>query len=300
MKARLSICLLVVCASVAPLRSDETLPPFGRIALVDEIDAAGSGAAHRFVDSPVGASLVATVLGQACRVLASVSNESSHLVYRIGEGKGLKAGGHYVLAVEYPEDVARAMVVVNSGNEAMRGFHTGVAVGDALNAKYVSHRCESLDMPLSGEWQWWTLLIRLHDRFAEKGRAGSPSPRPLLPADGFDVAIAQFSSPNDPLSAGIAVRRIRLYEVLEPEGLALSVRLPPPGLPRRHLFWREEMSDGVIAAWPWRWTGSGTRRACHGSWGSTPTRRTCWSSALANIGTPRRTAATTGCSLTVR
>lgn len=234
------------CLSAEHACGETVLAPFGQVALVDEIDASGDGAAHRFLDSPVGASRVATILGEACRVLTPVSNESSHVVYRLGEGKGLKAGGHYVLAVEYPEDVSRGMVVVNSGNETIRGFHTGWAVGDALNAKYTSHHCESLDMPMAGNWQWWTLLIRLHDRFAEKGRAGSPSPRPLLPADGFDVAVAHFSAPNDPLSAGIAVRRIRLYEVLEPEGLALTVRLPPPELPRRHLFWREEMSDGVL------------------------------------------------------
>lgn len=226
--------------------AETVLQPFGRVLLVDEINTAGDGAGHRFLDSPAGASQVATVLGESCRVLPTVAAESSHVVYRIGEGKGLKAGAHYVLAVEYPEDVARSMVIVNSGNEAMRGLHTGLAVGDALEAKYVDHYCESLDMPLSGGWEWWTLLLCLHDRFAEKGRAGSASVRPLRPTDGFDVAISQFSTPNAPLSAGLAVRRIRLYEVLEPETLALTLRLPPPGLPRRHLFWREEMSDGVI------------------------------------------------------
>lgn len=48
------------------------------------------------------------------------------------------------------------------------------------------------------------------------------------------------------MSRGAAVNRIRLFEVLEPDQLAQPVSLPPAPLPRRHLFWREEMADGII------------------------------------------------------
>jgi hypothetical protein len=37
-----------------------------------------------------------------------------------------------------------------------------------------------------------------------------------------------------------------LFEVVDPQQLAQPLRLPPAGLPHRHLFWREEMSDGII------------------------------------------------------
>ena len=69
--------------------------------------------------------------------------------------------------------------------------------------------------------------------------------RELLPDDGFPVTIAQFSAENIPASRGAAVSAIRLYEVLEPEKLKATYTLPD-GLPQRHLFWREEMADGII------------------------------------------------------
>jgi hypothetical protein len=42
------------------------------------------------------------------------------------------------------------------------------------------------------------------------------------------------------------VSHIRLFEVVDPDKLAQLVNLPPDELPRRHLFWREEMADGII------------------------------------------------------
>jgi hypothetical protein len=152
----------------------------------------------------------------------------------------------YVLAVDYPEDAPRSMVVINTGNETARGFHTGPTVGDAFHAKYVNNLVESIDVPLSGRWETWSLLFRLHDRFPAQGLVRGPVPRTLAPEDGFDVTIAQFSAENMPLSAGAAASRIRLFEVLDPEKLTQPVTLPPPDLPRRRLFWREEMADGVI------------------------------------------------------
>ena len=93
--------------------------------------------------------------------------------------KLLRPGGVYVLAVDYPEDAPRSMVVINTGNETSRGFHTGPTLGDALHAKYVNNLAESIDVPLSGKWETWSLLFRLHDRFPEKGLVRGPKPRPL-------------------------------------------------------------------------------------------------------------------------
>ncbi|MDX9980822.1 MAG: hypothetical protein RBU25_12425 [Lentisphaeria bacterium] len=223
-----------------------TLAPFGRLSLVDAVDCAGDGQAHGFSESPAGASRVDTILGSPCRVLPTAAKRGSYLSYRLGRNKLLRAGGTYVLAVEYPEDAPRSLMVINAGNETSRGFHTGLALGDALHPKYVNNQVESLDLPLSGAWESWTLLFRLHDRFPEQGLPRGGGPRPLTPEDGFDVTLCQFSTHDAPLSQGVAVRAIRLYEVVDPDTLACPVNFPPEDLPRRRLFWREEMADGVI------------------------------------------------------
>lgn len=223
-------------------------PPYGTLSLVDEVICSDVDQNRPLTEYPTGASSQAQILGRSCRVVAPVRGESSYISYRVGKTKLLRPGGAYVLAVEYPEDVPRTMVVINTGNETARGFHTGPTVGDALHAKYVNSLTESLDVPLSGKWETWSLLIRLHDRFPELGLVRGKGQRPLTPEDGFDVTVAQFSARNAPMSKGIAVGRIRLYEVIDPEKLARPLRLPPDGLPRRHLFWREEMADGVLGS----------------------------------------------------
>ena len=48
------------------------------------------------------------------------------------------------------------------------------------------------------------------------------------------------------MGAGTAVSKIRLYEVQDPAALTVKLNLPPEGLPRRHIFSREEMSDGAV------------------------------------------------------
>jgi hypothetical protein len=223
-----------------------TLDPYGRVSLVDEILCAEDGASHLFSESPEGASRAAAILGQECRVMPTVAKRGSYISYRIGKRKLLRAGGVYVLAVEYPEDAPRSMVVINTGNETYRGFHTGLSLGDAMHPKYVNNNVESLNVPLSGKWEQWTLLTRLHDRFPAKGMHRGAGVRPLKPEDGFDVTICQFPTRSLPLSKGIAVRAIRLYEVLDPDQLVQPIRMPPEDLPHRRLFWREEMADGVV------------------------------------------------------
>jgi len=222
--------------------------PLGKAYLVDEVDCARTAPDHEFAESPAGASRVQTVLGRRCRVLKPTRGEAAYFTYRIGRMKLLQPGASYVLAVEYPEDAPRTVIVSNTGNETIRGFHTGSTVGDAFHAKYVNSLTESLDLPLSGQWETWTHLFRLHDRFTRHNELPrGAKPRPLTPEDGFPVTIAQFSARDMPMSHGAAVARIRLFAVPEPEKLALKLNLPPKDLPHRHLFWREEMADGVVA-----------------------------------------------------
>lgn len=225
-----------------------TIAPFGLLSLVEEIDtAAATAPQNNFRQDPENASKTETILGRPARVLTPVPGEGAYMTYRVGRRKLLRPGAAYVLAIEYPEDKPRTFLVTNTGCETSRGFHTGPATGDALLPKYVNNHNESLDLPLSGKWENWTALFYLHDRFPETGLPrGSEKPRPLVPEDGFDVTIAHFSKENDPLSHGPAIGKIRLYEVVDPAQLDAGVVLPPKELPRRRIFWREEMADGVI------------------------------------------------------
>ena len=222
--------------------------PYGALSLIDEVDLGAPDPGHKFRQDGENEARISEILGRKCRVLPKTENESTHFTVRMGEGKQLRPGAAYVLVVDYPEDAPRSMAVINTGNETSLGFHTGLALGDAMHPKYVDNRVESLDLPLSGRWEQWSLLFHLHDRFPEKGLVrGSDRPRTLTAADGFDVTIAQFSAENIPVSEGAAVRSIRLFEVVDEENLALALHLPPASLPHRSIFWREEMSDGVIA-----------------------------------------------------
>ena len=222
------------------------LPPFGRVRLVDEVDCSTTDPGHHFREDPSGVSTVETILGRPCRVLRPTENESSYMAFRLGKWRLLKPGALYVLAIDYPEDEPRSVIVMNSGNETSRGFHTGTTVGDALHPKYVNNNPESLHVPLSGRYETWTLCFHLHDRFPDLRFLRGKGDRPLTADDGFDVAVAQFSARNDPTSRGVAVSSIRLYEVADDKALAMPLHLPPSPLPRRRIFWREEMADGVI------------------------------------------------------
>ncbi len=222
------------------------LPPFGRLRLVDEVDLSQAQVGHLFRQGPGSTSRVETVLDRPCRVLAPQADRAGYFAVRLGRYKLLRPGAAYVLAVEYPEDRPRSFIVTCGGCETSRGFHTGATVGDALHPKYVNNNPESLRVPLSRKWEAWTLYFHLHDRFPDLAFIRGDGERKLTPDDGFDVAMAHFSAPNDPTSAGPAVARIRLLEVPDGADVAQPVRLPPADLPRRHVFWREEMADGVI------------------------------------------------------
>jgi len=222
------------------------MAPFGKLSLVDEVDAGAADPGHLFEESPKGATRVETILGRSCRVLSPTEGEGAYMSFRVGRFKLLKPGAPYVLAVEYPEDEARSWIVQNGGNETSRGFHTGRTVGDAFHPKYVNNLNESVNVPLSGRYETWKLFFSLHDRFPPRDFIRGKGGRTLTPEDGFAVTVAQFSARDIPASKGAAVARIRLYEVLEPEKMKAAYTPPPAGLPRRHLFWREEMADGVI------------------------------------------------------
>jgi len=218
--------------------------PFGRVELVDEVRCAEPPGDRPFAEHPAGASAVQTLLGGACRVLpAAGAKGPATFSYKLGAGKGLRAGDALVLAVEYPEDVARTVQIVNRGNETFQGFHTGAALGDSLLG-YVGSNAESLRVPLSGKFRTWRQLFFLFDRFHGIARKRDEPNRPDTPATGFWVSVVRLDPGDDPLSAGPAVRAIRLYRVPNMEKLYLPLRRPPAPLPQRHIFTREEMADG--------------------------------------------------------
>ncbi len=224
-------------------------PAFGELKLLDEVNCADASDPHAFQQSPTNVSRIETVLGRQVRVLPNDVPGPKYFAYRLGYGKGLVAGKGYVLSVEYPDDVPRTVIIANNGAEYTRAFHTGNTVGDALMPPYVNPNAESLELPQTGTFQTWQSLFHLHDRYPSIKRprgAEAEHPRDQTPADGFWVIVAQFRPEDAPLSRGAAVARIRLYEAPAAPGYYAQVRLPPTGLPQRHLFFREEMADGVI------------------------------------------------------
>jgi hypothetical protein len=101
---------------------------------------------------------------------------------------------------------------------------------------------------LSGKVRTWQQAFYLHDRFPQLRKMKEAKDRTMTPDQGFWVAIAQFRPEDDPHNHGAAVCRIALYEAPELSAMTQPLTLPPPGLPQRHLFWREEMSDAVVDA----------------------------------------------------
>ena len=242
-------CLLsgAVWAEAPGAATGDAGPPFGRLRVVHEIDCAKPNADVPFVEYPQGVSRVETILGRACRVLPNDAGEAKYFAYRVGAKRGLRAGACYLLDVEFPDEKPRSLFLCNWGCETARGVHTGSAVGDCLKGKYVNHNPESLRVPQSGKFLRWRQVFFLHDRFPGIQRPRGRQVRPLVPEDGFWVIVAQPRAVNAPKSAGAAVAAIRLFEVGDLSRYDAAIRYPPAGLPRRHLFWREEMADGVIA-----------------------------------------------------
>lgn len=246
--ALLAAAVLLAAAARAPGAPEplaDAGAPFGRLPLVDEVVCGQAADSARYAEEPAGAAVVQTILGRACRVLPSGPQRKgpAYFAYRIGRGKGLRSGEAYVLALDYPEDTARTWHVVNRGCEAFSGFTTGAAVGDSLHG-YVGSNPESLRAPLAGGYRTWRQLFFLFDRFHGVKRVRDEPKRPDTPADGFEVVVMRPDPGDDPRSAGPAVARIRLFRVPDPARLYMRPPFPPAGLPRRHIFVREEMADG--------------------------------------------------------
>lgn len=220
---------------------------YGEVRLIDEVIPGAEEPRHMMSESEPGVSTIETILGRPTRVIPNTGETARYVAWRLGQGRGLKANGTYLLQIEYPEDQPRTMFIHNRGSETSRGLHTGDTVGDVLLGRYVNSNNESLNYPLSGRHEAFQMLFHLQDQFVElKMPREQKFPRSLKPADGIPVIVSQWKASNAPLSHGAAVSRIALYEVTQPEALKLPINYPPDGLPRRHLFWREEMSDGVV------------------------------------------------------
>ena len=239
--------MILVCTACLYAQETTHLFPEGLLKLIQEIDCSQPNKDLLFAEFPKGTSTVKEIFGTPCRVLEPSADTPKFFAYRVGEEMGLKAKTPYVLSVEYPEDTSRAMFIHNWGCETISGFATGAASGDTVVARYVNHNPESLQYPLSGKFEQWTGFFHLHDRTPEIRRLRDGGMRLLKPEDGFWVILSQVTKTKDPLSNGVAVSKIRLYEVLNEESLTVPLNLPPDGLPRRRMFWREEMADVVIA-----------------------------------------------------
>lgn len=224
----------------------ETGTLFGKLPLVDEINAGEEPGGRTFLEHPQGASKVATILGTKNRVIPNEQKEASYFAYRVGEGKLLQPGKAYLLTVEFPEDEPRTFSIINRGGDLVRGIQTGQSLGDSIFG-YTSTNLESLNIPLSKKVEVFQQLFWLNDKYADvQAKRGDDSERSFSPVRGFPVIVAQWPSRQTPISKGAAVSRIRLFEVPDPEKFNVALRLPPEGLPQRHLFYREEMGDGAI------------------------------------------------------
>lgn len=217
------------------------LPFWDQLLLIDEVDCSRDD--HGFVTN--GTTEVQSILGKQCRILKP--SESSHyFYYRMGQNATLEAGKAYFLEVEYPDDVDRNFIVQNRGGEYTRGIQTGKTLGDGYDPPYVQSNPESISLPHSQKYMKWRTLFWLHDHYAGLSLPRGAGSRPESPEDGFLVIICQYDVKNSPLNKGAAISAIRLYEAPDFETYKLEINYPPDDLPRRHLFFREEMADGVV------------------------------------------------------
>ena len=240
------LCAFIVAVAALPAAA-ETGPMFDGLVLVDEVICGNPSDPHPMQESVAGISVIQTILGQSCRVLPNINNDAKYFSYKIGQGLGLQAGKAYILTVDYPEDQGRTLFVINGGCETTEGFHTGKTVGDDLHSPAGGKRIEeSMNYPLSGEYETWQQLFHLHDHYFEVEEVRGGGDRPMSPADGFWVTIAHLPYDGGPLSQGAAVSRIALYEAPDIATYTMPLNLPRLGLPRRHVSYREEMADGLI------------------------------------------------------
>ena len=239
---KLMITTLILAAALAVKAETMELDVFGTVKVLDTVDCTKTD--HDFVEKPAGCSKVETILGRQCRVLPVGKDESNMFSYRLGKGKGLKPNGSYVVVLEYPDDLPRNYIIVNRSTDSHRGFSTGNSLGDAWAPAHVQNHSEMIALPQSGKWERWTCYGSLQDWTCDYGENKESDETIRHHAeDGFDFAITQYSRKHDPDSAGAAVAKIILCEIPDETKCYAKINFPKD-LPRRHIFWREEMSDG--------------------------------------------------------
>lgn len=245
LSTRFFLYLISLSLFIFPGRAEEAFH-YNALKLIDSVDCA-TDTAHEFLEFPAGASHTEMILEQPVRSLSNKTGETKFFAYRLGKGLGLTADKGYILRLLYPEDQPRSIFIINRGCETARGFHTGRTTGDGLHVPYVDPNGESLELPLSGRMESWDMLFYLQERYPGRVQPrNSNVTREQTPDDGFLVFCLQLSPTNDPLSAGVAIQRIELYEAPPIEEMEQPLARLPAGLPSRHLFWREEMADGLI------------------------------------------------------
>jgi hypothetical protein len=196
--------------------------PYGKLRLVDEIDAA-TDTDHPYKEGGIRASWVGrraysswergvTIGEHQGRKYREVNN-NEWFGYRIGRGK-IKPHAAYVLRVEYPENKTRYMVmnIDASRNYQGTGFKTGVSPTDP-NDPY----------PISGNFEWYDHFV-----FPDDTTYGYRGSRTAPGEHGFWV----FFHDNGRLytsqyQAGPAVARIRLFEITD-----LAAAMPKVSLPQ--------------------------------------------------------------------
>jgi hypothetical protein len=231
-------------AAMMARRPIEDHPRLGKVRLVQSIDLASTDTLSMFRQFPDGATRIERMRDTQCRVIDGDAKLGSYFAVRVGRWMGLHPGAMYGLEIDYDDSASTSFFVLNHGNETALGIATGNSVGDALLPKYVRNNAESLSYPNANAMQTWTHFFVLHDATPSLGFPRGQGPRPVPAEEGFDVVIGRFSSQQEPMAGPVAIAAIRLWQVIAP--IAAKTDSLPDSLPKRRLFWREEMADGVM------------------------------------------------------
>ena len=233
--------------------------PFGKLELVDVVrcyDAndphpymeGGRGMGTKSTSGPIGWARsyrfdgdafteVREILGKPCRV----GKGWGWFAYRLGRGK-IDPGESYLTVLDYPEDTARTLNIVNTASYDPQGFHTGRTLGDHWTRQRFVER---VDFPLSGRYEKWHCLFTVKPKvWAPDGRYHSHYDN-APPGDGFWFFVMGVGQDGDPLANGCAAREIRLYRIDDMSRFRLQVEPLPPGLPARQIIETSEATCGV-------------------------------------------------------
>jgi hypothetical protein len=206
--------------------------PFGRLKLIDEIDASipTDNEPHPYLESgfeavrwekvpgtPVETKVV-EILGRKAR---TIEGAAGWFAYRIGRGR-LIPGQAYLLRIEYPEDKARyCPIQVSTGlNNTGVGWKSGAGPDNPYD-----------NWPLTNTWRWHDMVV-----VAGEKTLGSSGPMGAPGEFGFWVYFMHKVNGNyfKSYEAGPAVGRVQLY-ALDAKEHAPHIR-SPQGLPSRTLM----------------------------------------------------------------